>query len=208
MRGLVASSPLATSGSWAPASYAVAIRAPSGAVGPGSRGQASIRRQNWLVRMASSVQPGSNHFHRVANRGFRSVSRVGSSRCPAPRSTFHGQFRPQVLFASSQRAAIECLFLDVAESSMGPGSAMAGTGLGLRSPGEVRVIWSGDPLDISTDPAEWPPVDTDLQTPLASRGPTIGPLSCRHMPKNGTGTRKACCSYKLQRPFQLVNWVK
>src|SRR5262245_51646565 len=27
-------------------------------------------------------------------------------------------------------------------------------------------------------------------------------------PKNGTGSRKACCSYRLRTPFQLVYWEK
>src|SRR5262249_54530653 len=33
-------------------------------------------------------------------------------------------------------------------------------------------------------------------------------LCAPHIPKNGTGTRKACCSYRLHTPFQLVYCVK
>ena len=38
--------------------------------------------------------------------------------------------------------------------------------------------------------------------------PDVSGQRAHHMPKKGTGTRKACCSYRLQTPFQLVNWVK
>jgi len=33
-------------------------------------------------------------------------------------------------------------------------------------------------------------------------------LPNHHIPKNGTGNRNACCSYKLHTPFQLVYCVK
>jgi hypothetical protein len=68
-----------------------------------------------------------------------------------------------------------------------------------------------DPIQRSGQPSkEWPPVKT--QSISVMFNDSVFSLHemkhDNHNPKNGTGKRNACCSYKLAIPFQLVNCVK